>query len=225
MKTSNLITDANELLLTTARTAYTSYEQANNKAVDFIVPLALIAYSLNVKPRSKNGTTENPVSSVMFRDKYVVDGLGCSSDHYAREITAIVLNGKVQALIDSKTTYSSLVKKCTTPPFHLHSLRDFNEYKKKDVVPKAQQTTESLSEMSDGDLSKFMIDRAAKVDTLEKLDVKIRVLTFELEMLVARADAIRPVEEPESDAESVGNLNRTTKRTSKPKFVDQHIAA
>ena len=225
MKTSNLITDANELLLTTARTAYTSYEQANNKAVNFIAPLAIIAYSLNVKPRSKNPTTENPVSSVMFRDKYVVDGLGCSSDHYAREITAIVLNGKVQALIDSKTTASSLIEKCTTSPFHLHSLRDFNEYKKKDVGPKAQQTTESLSEMSDGDLSKFMIDRAAKVDTLEKLDVKIRVLTFELEMLVARADAIRPVEEPESDAESVGNLNRTTKRTSKPKFVDQHIAA
>ena len=225
MKTSNLITDANELLLTTARTAYTSYEQANNKAVNFIAPLAIIAYSLNVKPRSKNPTTENPVSSVMFRDKYVVDGLGCSSDHYAREITAIVLNGKIQALIDSKTTDSSLIEKCTTPPFHLHSLRDFNEYKKKDVGPKTQQTAESLSEMSDGDLSKFMIDRAAKVDTLEKLDVKIRVLTFELEMLVARADAIRPVEEPESDAESVGNLNRTTKRTSKPNSAEQQIAA
>lgn len=225
MKTSNLITDANELLLTTARTAYTSYEQANNKAVEFIAGLALIAYSLSVKPRSKKPTTENPVSSDMFRDRYVVNGLGCSSDHYAREITAIVLNGKVQALIDSKTTDSSLIEKCTTSPFHLHSLRDFNEYKKKDVGPKAQQTTESLSEMSDGDLSKFMIDRAAKVDTLEKLDVKIRVLTFELEMLVARADAIRPVEEPESDAESVGNLNRTTKRTSKPNSAEQQIAA
>ena len=225
MKTSNLITDANELLLTTARTAYTSYEQANNKAVNFIAPLAIIAYSLNVKPRSKKPTTENPVSSDMFRDRYVVNGLGCSSDHYAREITAIVLNGKVQALIDSKTTASSLIEKCTTSPFHLHSLRDFNEYKKKDVGPKAQQTTESLSEMSDGDLSKFMIDRAAKVDTLKELDVKIKVMTVELEMLVARADGMRAVHNPQSKTESAASLNRTTKRTSKPKFVDQHIAA
>jgi hypothetical protein len=224
MKTSNLITDANELLLTTARTAYTSYEQANNKAVNFIVPLALIAYSLSVKPRSKKPTTENPVSSDMFRDRYVVNGLGCSSDHYAREITAIVLNGKIQALIDSKTTDSSLVKKCTTSPFHLHSLRDFNEYKKKDVGPKVQKSNEDLATMSKGDLVKHMIDKAAKIEG-DVLDNRIKILSCELEMLIARRDGLKTVVNPESKQENVGNLNQTTKRTSKPKFVDQHIAA
>ena len=214
MKTSNLITDANELLLTTARSAYTSYEQANNKAVEFIVPLALIAYSLSVKPRSKKPTTENPVSSDMFRDRYVVNGLGCSSDHYAREITAIVLNGKIQ----------SLIEKCTTSPFHLHSLRDFNEYKKKDVGPKVQKSNEDLATMSKGDLVKHMIDKAAKIEG-DVLDNRIKILSCELEMLIARRDGLKTVVNPESKQENVGNLNQTTKRTSKPKFVDQHIAA
>ena len=223
MKTSVTITAANELLLSTARTAYTTYEQANNKCIDFVVPLALIVFALNVKPRLKKPSKENPVTAAMFRETYVVNGLGCSSAHYAKEITAIVTNGKIQALIDSKATISSLTTKCKK--IHLLSLTNFNTYKRKVVGPKQQKSTIDLSEMSTGELTAHMVNKAANVESVDLLDAKIKVMTIELECLIARRNGLRIEDNPQSKAENVGNLDRTTKRTTKPKSVEQQIAA
>ena len=215
MKTSVTITKANESLLNIASASYTNYEEARNTAVAFIQPVLLIAHSLNVPTRKKKATTEHPVTPEMFRTTYIVDGLGCDSLDYAKEICAIVVSTKVRELIGKNETNSTLTKKllAVNPP--LCSLRDFNSYKKKAAPPNRKVTKETVAAMTTGDLTAHMIKQADKFDTTDELEAEIRTVSNYLDCLKSRLAGINKQKgNPVSNQQNVNRSNGTQKATA-----------
>jgi len=222
-----LITDAHNLLLTTARTAYTAYETAQTKAIDFVVPLVLIASDLNVKPRSKVRTNENPVTSEEFRTQYVVNGLGCKGDSYPKELTAIATSPVIRALInsdilkltDNAKRVTELKKVCVSK--NLQTLSQFNNFKKKDSGP-SQKSNADLASLPSTELAKAMNKKASNIDDSEVIKQKIRILKAELKALEARLVAVSP--KPVLKTEAKPNKVMTSKRTSQSTTVKRRAA-
>ena len=213
MKTSVTITKANETLLNIASTSYTNYEEARNTAVSFISPLLLIAHSLNVPTRKKKATQEHPVTPEMFRTTYIVDGLGCDSADYAKEICAIVVSTKVRELIDKNETNSKLTKKLTD--MNLRSLREFNAFKKKATPPNHRETKETVAAMNTGDLTSHMIKKAEKFDNPQDLETEIRTVSNYLDCLKSRLAGMNKQKgNPISKQQNVNRSNGTQKATA-----------
>ena len=226
-----LITEAHNLLLTTARTAYTTYEAAQTKAIDFVVPLILIANDLNVTPRSKTVKSDQPVTSEAFRTQYIINGLGCKGESYPKELAAIATSPVIRALItsdilkltDDAKRVTALKKVCVSK--NLQTLKQFNNFKKKAGGPN-QKSNADLASLPSTELAKAMDKKASNIDDSEVIKQKIRILKAELKALEARLLGMQvPVSpKPVLKTEAKPNKVMTSKRTSQPATVKRRAA-
>ena len=226
-----LITEAHNVLLDTARTAYTVYETAQAKAIDFVVPLVLIANDLNVTPRSKIVKRDQPVTSEAFRTQYIINGLGCKGESYPKELAAIATSPVIRALItsdilkltDDAKRVTALKKVCVSK--NLQTLSQFNNFKKKDGGPKPKSNAD-LASLPSTELAKAMDKKASNIDDSEVIKQKIRILKAELKALEARLLGMQvPVSpKPVLKTEAKPNKVMTSKRTSQPATVKRRAA-
>ena len=226
-----LITEAHNLLLTTARTAYTTYEAAQTKAIDFVVPLVLIANDLNVTPRSKTVKRDQPVTSEAFRTQYIINGLGCKGESYPKELAAIATSPVIRALItsdilkltDDAKRVTALKEVCVSK--NLQTLKQFNNFKKKDGGPKPKSNAD-LASLPSTELAKAMDKKASNIDDSEVIKQKIRILKAELKALEARLLGMQvPVSpKPVLKTEAKPNKVMTSKRTSQSATVKRRAA-
>ena len=203
------LSNEHQSLLEIAKIAFLEVSNANKKAVDFIVPLTLIATAHGIKSGSKKKDNPNTATAWIA----ALETRLPTTNHYAKQISAITLNSKVQDLLSGSlevATKAAAEKK-------LFTLVDFEIFKKRDGGTKPQVNRASLFEASDKDVANHFKKQVDRIEPNEKGDI-VAQLKSELRLARKRVEAIEnrlaalvkgPAISKLANAKNIGSKRRT----------------